>query len=667
MNEYEKIDIGGFDDDPAADDIRVGFSKVNDLVEGFNSSFVLWKSGEYFDEDKGPFFRVYKGVLYCYISDLPTTTVVGDFPNSSSRWSKMGFVGVSSNGKIKESFIPQLPISRITSLQASLDAKLSVKSNLFENSNVLVFGNVLGNTYNKSRPNNGDFLLSKTDEVINGKVVVYSVGNSVPKFITDRSIEHIGSFVSDNISINKIEIVYTEKGYVVEYEKIEGFNPLTLNPLLYIKANNGVSLSGSNVTVVNDLTGNNNDFTGVGNISLVEEGINGKPSLVFDGTSHLILPNPISGLTDLSKVLVWAVFQLTDVNSSRNYHSIFALGMGSYSVGGTNALQLYALNGVDEIHTNFNNNSLDDKVGKPQLEAHSVLISKTSASSSLSVDGLPFSVKTSTANVDNTSVVIGGFAQDNAKMMLSEFMILDNDTNTLTAQNIIDLNKYAKQCYNINQKPQVSVFNQGGNGNNTQNIIDRLTAIKADNPDVAILMIGTNDWRHPTPSQRLTSAQFKTNLLTIVDDLIANKIDVILVSFPPILNENAFYDYVCTAYGENLGCDVNLTALPFLAKINEVVAERNLKFIDMNQKFKDVNQPTALIDSFIQNIANVGHRDGVHLTSLGAEFVAQVISEFIFINGLKYERISAVGDSITEGNGLASKDKYPYKLYTKLN
>lgn len=75
--------------------------------------------------------------------------------------------------------------------------------------------------------------------------------------------------------------------------KTTAFSPSNISGLsLWLKADAGVTLSGSNVTAWADQSGNGNNATArTGNATLVSSVINGKPVLRFDGASNLITNN----------------------------------------------------------------------------------------------------------------------------------------------------------------------------------------------------------------------------------------------------------------------------------------------------------------------------------------------------------------------------------------
>ena len=92
----------------------------------------------------------------------------------------------------------------------------------------------------------------------------------------------------------------------------------------YYNANDGVVLNGNTVLSLNDLSGNGNHLTAVGSPQIVANGINGNPSIRFNGTNRLERTSLISGITDLNNRSGWIVFKLEDINGV-GYHNIFLL------------------------------------------------------------------------------------------------------------------------------------------------------------------------------------------------------------------------------------------------------------------------------------------------------------------------------------------------------
>lgn len=447
---------------------------------------------------------------------------------------------------------------------------------------------------------------------------------------------------------------------------LKNFSPLDLKPLFLIAAYKGVDKTGTVVNSLTDLTGNGNNFDSVGDPEYVENGINGFPSIRFNGANRLELLTPVPGVTDLDKRVYYVVFQIEEPDGV-TYHNVFFLGATSYtgSVGGA---QLYIPNSSNSFNHNLTVNTLDATVFANQLDPHFAVFRKSTTNAYISIDGGTEASGAGTQNINNLQIFVGQWNGRGAKMLLSEFAMFNGDA--LPASGYTLLKKYFKGRYGISSGDVTVVWNMGVNGNNTSDVISRLTTINDVDAGLVILMIGTNDWRHPTGSKRRTPTQYKDNLVTIVQSLKANGSDVLILDFPPIIEEES--DYVCAFYSEPSGCDVNATADAFRAKILEVVSEETIYHLDINQEFIDVGQPTNLASSYIQNLANSGSTDGVHPTALGAAFIAQLIYDFLIENELSYTKIVCAGDSVTAGDGLTGAntvtgDTYPAKLKELLN
>jgi len=427
---------------------------------------------------------------------------------------------------------------------------------------------------------------------------------------------------------------------------------------MYVRAWDGITSTNGVVNSLNDLTGNGNNLTAVGNPTIVTNGIGGLQSIRFSGTNRLELLNSISGITDLSKRAGWIVYKIEEPNGF-TYHNIFLLGGASYTDAGTNFLHLYNTNATNDFILNLSTNTLDALVNNQQLVSNYAIFEK-SATSKLNVSGI---IKTGTGsqNINNNNLFIGQWNLRGAKMLFSEMAILDNNTNVISASDLSNLETYFLNTYGISKKPKV--INAGVSGNNTTDVINRLPAINANDCELAVVMIGTNDWRHPTASQRRTPSQYKNNLTSIVQSLKNAGSQVLLLNFPPVLEEeqNQACSYFCLA----CDCDVDSTSIAIREKILEVATEQNVLYYDLKQEFVNVSQPTNLSTSYMQCMANVNRKDGVHPTSVGADFIATKIKNYLTLNNLNFNSYIFIGDSITFGDGLILSDTFPMKFLSK--
>jgi lysophospholipase L1-like esterase len=215
-------------------------------------------------------------------------------------------------------------------------------------------------------------------------------------------------------------------------------------------------------------------------------------------------------------------------------------------------------------------------------------------------------------------------------------------------------------------------YNFGVGGDNTSDILARMTPILAVGATLAILNPGVNDWRNTSSSKRRTPAQYKANYISIIQQLKAAGHQVIVLNIPPILEAES--DYVCPFYGQASGCNVNATGDAFRVAANEAAVAESVHWIDTYTLFTSIGQPTTLASSYIENTANSGSTDGVHLRPDGAELEATAINTYIRANGLLTASLKTIciGDSNIYGDGLigggtATGETVPARLRVKLN
>ena len=92
---------------------------------------------------------------------------------------------------------------------------------------------------------------------------------------------------------------------------------------------------------------------------------------------------------------------------------------------------------------------------------------------------------------------------------------------------LISLTMHAQQ-----KQDSVKVYNAGINGNTTANLLKRVERdVLSRNPDLVILMVGTNDMMHPNKS--VSIQEYETNYQQLIDR-IREKAHLILMTIPPI-------------------------------------------------------------------------------------------------------------------------------------
>lgn len=197
-----------------------------------------------------------------------------------------------------------------------------------------------------------------------------------------------------------------------------------------------------------------------------------------------------------------------------------------------------------------------------------------------------------------------------------------------------------------------------------------MTDINNVHAGLAIIQVGFNDWRHPTSGNRRTPAQYKANLLTIVQSLKANGSDVLILNMHPILPQES--DYVCPYFGLSSGCDSDATGNAFRDKILEVVTAESIHYVDTHSAFVTAGQPAYNAGSYLENVFNSASIDGLHPRPNGADFIAQLIVDYMDANSMFYSKIVCLGDSVIYGDGLIgggtnTGQTIPARLKWKLN
>ena len=228
-----------------------------------------------------------------------------------------------------------------------------------------------------------------------------------------------------------------------------GLFPLQLTPVVYINASQGVNLdSFGRVDTVDDLSGNGYNFSGVNSPELEINGINNLPSIRLNGSNYLSNEDTLTEISDLSQRFIWCVFKITDANSGTSYHNIFINDTTSYNSVGNNYIHFYNSNNSNSFYNGYAGNvPFDSTISETQLTPKFVIIDKTLTQVEYTLNGVS---NTNTYNLgytaSNKNIYLGSWNSRNAKMLLSEYGILNY---TPTPQQIQDLKDYFQNTYNI--------------------------------------------------------------------------------------------------------------------------------------------------------------------------------------------------------------------------
>ena len=227
---------------------------------------------------------------------------------------------------------------------------------------------------------------------------------------------------------------------------------------------------------------------------------------------------------------------------------------------------------------------------------------------------------------------------------------------------LISLTMHAQQ-----KQDSVQVYNAGINGNTTANLLKRVERdVLSRNPDLVILMVGTNDMMHPNKS--VSIQEYETNYQQLIDR-IREKAHLILMTIPPI-----YTPYVIKRKPQFNGDEKALQSRFDSANkvICHLAAKNHLPLIDMHHILLASGGANTDKDGLFQNEANFGIEDGVHPVAAGYKVMAAAVYQTILGYKPKSKTIVCFGDSITKGyrlkgEGRTEGEPYPAVLKRMLN
>ncbi len=201
------------------------------------------------------------------------------------------------------------------------------------------------------------------------------------------------------------------------------------------------------------------------------------------------------------------------------------------------------------------------------------------------------------------------------------------------------------------------VKNLGKPGHSSEELLKyRLPEALKQNPDLAIILIGTNDMVNS--GKLATPEAYRKNLEQIVARLKKNGTQVLLCSIPPCSEKLLFMRHKKEAFGTFLPSD-RIKECNRL--IREVAAEQKCQLVDFYALVAASGDPDTA-GSLLRNPANSGAADGVHPTAAGNKVLAEAVFKAIIDNNLPSKNVVCIGDSITAGTGVSAGQSYPALL-----
>ena len=203
------------------------------------------------------------------------------------------------------------------------------------------------------------------------------------------------------------------------------------------------------------------------------------------------------------------------------------------------------------------------------------------------------------------------------------------------------------------------VRNFGKPGYNCVELLALLNAVLDDQPQTAIIMVGTNDitW----PAKHVTAENYETTMDAIFNTLKKANVPAILVTIPPCIPEYVAKREKLTPDQEK---ELNDKIIDFNARAKRTAEKYSAIVADYHALFTgNLENSTSLL----RNQANSRSADGVHPTAEGYQRLAAMLAEVIRTHNLPTGRIACCGDSITygahmEGQGTSLGETYPAAL-----
>jgi acyl-CoA thioesterase-1 len=203
----------------------------------------------------------------------------------------------------------------------------------------------------------------------------------------------------------------------------------------------------------------------------------------------------------------------------------------------------------------------------------------------------------------------------------------------------------------------IVVLNRGVCGCNSRQGLMRLPKLlKTDRPQILIIGFGVNDALNS--SALVEIGEFEMNIKKMIETAEKSGVrSIVINTINPIIA-----DYVKARHQYSFDEDLNRRVERYNQVLRKIV---QLPDILLNDFHKLVS--TGNLDELLQNEANSGIRDGLHLTAAGAGLLGESIAALLKEHVKPGEIILCLGDSITygvalPGCGTSNGSTYPAKL-----
>jgi len=209
---------------------------------------------------------------------------------------------------------------------------------------------------------------------------------------------------------------------------------------------------------------------------------------------------------------------------------------------------------------------------------------------------------------------------------------------------------------------EIEVINAGVGGNNSSELLDRIDAdCLAQNPDLTIVMVGTNDMN---TRKYIPLEQFDANLRKIIGMILRNGSELVIMNLLPVYEPYLFTRHDPDFYMPE-GHSGRLRLMNSV--IEKAASALGVAMVDIHHVFQKAGNVGLDKTSWIRNEANSNTTDGLHPTAEGYRAIALTLYQHIKNNKLHFSRLVCFGDSITRGDGSTDGESYPAWLKKLLN
>ena len=183
----------------------------------------------------------------------------------------------------------------------------------------------------------------------------------------------------------------------------------------------------------------------------------------------------------------------------------------------------------------------------------------------------------------------------------------------------------------LQQLQKCDVINAGVAGNSTAQALKRMTKdVLAHEPDLVVIMFGTNDLRVDAPKVHVTAKDYQANLKKMIDQCRSQQAKVVLCTLPPINQKKFFTRHEKQVYDDAGGLDKLIK--DYRTAATRVAQDNDVPLVDLNK--------------LLEETPNWLSKDGVHPTPEGNTIIAKQVAKSVVVSS-KPKAVKAIAEKPT--------------------